>query len=70
MNYGALCQAVKRFDPFLAIKSDVTGSDLSIATLAQCCMSILQFNPNVISEKLDLTDTVKRDLDSFLNSLR
>ena len=39
-----------------------------IAILAQFCMGIPQFNPNLIFEKLDLTDTVKRDLDFLLNT--
>jgi hypothetical protein len=30
------------------------GSDLFISILAQCCMSIPQFNSKLISEKLDL----------------
>ena len=28
----------------------ITGSDLFIAILAQCCMSILQFNPNLFDQ--------------------
>jgi hypothetical protein len=66
MNYGTSCQGVKRFAPFLAIESDVTGSGSFIAILAQWCTSIPQFNPNLMCKKLDLTDTVKGDLDFFL----
>jgi len=46
----------------------ITKSDLSIAILTQCCMSIPQFDPNLTSEKPDLPDTVKRELDFFLDS--
>ena len=49
-------------------RKEITRSDFSIAILAQCCMSILQSNPDSICEKLDLADTVKEDLDFFLKS--